>query len=487
MPTGVQVTIGAVAGSGGGDLTLEAQFFLSGTATRGDVTAPIIARSYSEFLDLVGPRTAAGSAHDAVRAFFGENDGTGRVVFARTVGPGATSAATVTLKDRSGGAGINTLVVNAANPGPWGAGMSVVVTDGILVNTYDLAITYGGQVVESFKGLATPAAAVTAAARSLWVRITNAGSATAAPGNNPLAGTFALVGGADDVANVAQAHLVLALDRFTADFGPGIVAIPGQPQTVAASLAAHCALTNRVGVIAAAAGTSYTAANTLADGLRATTNARTLRMVWPWVTLPADGEAGVRTVSPEGFYAGRRAATIGRVGVWQPPAGEFGQAQYVTGPEISATTTQRDSLADHAIVPIVATPSTRIYGDRSLSADEITWRQGAYSDLAGTLAYEMSAAAEPMVGKAIDGLRGAFFAEFLTRLTGVLAPYADARGLVPAGDGSDPGYGVDLSANNGTTISQGRAIADVSFRPPGVAELILMRLTKTGFTTTTAA
>jgi len=484
MPTGVQVTIGAAAGAGGGDPTLEAQYFLAGTSQRGDVTKPIIARSYAEFTDLCGLRTTTGFAHDSVRSFFGENEGVGRVVFARTVGPGTVNAATVTLKDRSGAGGANTLVATAANPGSWGAGISLVITDGFITNTYNVAVTYGGSTVETFANLTSPADAVTAAAASLWVRFTNAGSVQTPPTNNPLAGTFALVGGADDVANVAQSHLVAALDRFGPEYGPGLVAIPGQPTTVAASLATHCAAKNRTGVVSPPAGTSSASAITLARGLRSTTNARTLRLVHPYVTLPADGEAGVRTVSPEGFYAGRRAATIGRVGVWQPPAGDLGQAVYVLGPEYVMTTTQRDALVDDAIVPIVGTPTTRIYGDRSLASDEITWRFGSYTELANALAYDCSGAMEGLVGRSIDGLRGGFFADMRTRLVGILASYADQGGLAPSD--ADPGYTVDLSANNATTLGLGRALADVSFRPPGVAELITVRLTKSGFTTIAA-
>lgn len=487
MPTGVQVKIGAAAGSGAGDATLPAQLFLSGVTQRGDITKPIIVRSYQEFTDLCGPRITSGFAHDAVRVFFAENEGTGRVVFARTVGPGAVTAATVTLKDRAGAGGVNTLVVNAANPGSWGAGLSVVVSDGFLPNTYNLAIMYGGEKVDGWDNLTSPADAVAAAAASVWVRITNAGSATAAPTNNPLAGTFVLVGGADDAASVAQAHLVTALDRFTPEYGPGLVAIPGQPQTVAAALAAHCAANNRTGVVAPAAGTTYTTAKTLARALRATTAARTLRMLHPWVTIPADGEAAVRTVSPEGFYAGRRAATIGKTGVWQPPAGEAGEARYVSGPEYALTKQQIDALVDDAIVPIIATPSTRIYGDRSLSADEVTWRFGSYTELANALAFEIDGVLQPMIGRSIDGLHGLFFGEVLTRIVGVLSRYADAGGLSPAEDDSDPGFTVDLGANVGATLAQGKVLADVGFRPPGIAELIVIRLTKTGFTASAAA
>lgn len=481
MPTGVQVTIGAVASPGGGDATLEAQFFLPGVSTRGVVNAPIIARSYAEFTDQVGPRYTGGSAHDAVRAYFAEAQGTGRVVFSRTVGPGATSAGTVALKDRSTAPGLNTLTINASSPGPWSSNLSVIVTDGITAGTFTIAVALAGVTVETYRNLTSPADAVTALSISNYVRAVNAGSITTAPGNNPLVGTFTLTAGADDAANVTATQLVAALGVFTPDLGPGIVAIPGQAATaVAAGIGAHINSTNRIGVLAAAAGTTVPSVVNLARTLRATTGARALGLVYPWVTLPTDGEATARLVSPEGAYAGRRAAVIGQVGVWQPPAGTFGQFNYIAGPEIALTAANIDSLVDDAIIPIAATPSPRIYGDRSLSADEVTWRFLSYSDEANLIAYRCQTVMTGKVGRTIDGLKGVFFAEVLTDLGAVLTEIAAQGGLVP--DKGDPGWSIDLSANTPTLIAQGTAIADVYFRPPSVAELIRIRLTKTGFT-----
>lgn len=482
MPTGVQITIGATAGSGGGDATLVAQFFLTGVSTRGSVTAPTIARSYSEFTDFTDGRTTAGSAHDAVRSFFAENEGTGRVVFQRVTGPGANTLGTVILKDRSTNPGLNTLTINAASPGSWSSLVTVVVSDGVLAGTCTIAVQYRGVTVETYPNLANPTEVVQALSISTYVRAVNLGSASVAPANIPLAGSFPLSAGADDAANVTLAQLTAGLAMFTPDYGPGFVAIPGQPAstTLAAALGSHCQANSRIAATSPAAGTTPASAVTLARTLRASTGARALGMVYPWVTLPADGEAGIRMVSPEGAYAGRRAAAIAREGVWQPPAGEFGAFQYVTGVEVALTAVQVNALVDDAIIPIVTQPSPRVYGDRSLSADEVTWRFLSYSDLVNAVAYDCRKVMDRYVGRSIDGLRGGFFASMLTDLNGALQPYVDGGGLVP--QGGDPGYLIDLSANNASTISAGVAIADISLRPPSVAELIKIRLTKVGFT-----
>lgn len=486
MPTGVQVTIGAAAGSGGGDPTLEAQFFVIGTSQRGSTTEPIIAKSYTEFTDKVGPRTTTGSAHDAVRAYFAENEGTGRIVFGRAVGPGAVSKGTLTLQDLAATA-LDTLRIDAASVGMWSANVTVEVTDGALADTFTLTIRNNGNVVEAYSNLTSPAAAVAALASSDYVRAVNLGSATVAPGNNPkpLSPT-ALSAGADDVQSVGYGELVGVLDMFSPDLGPGIIAIPGQPQGVVTNLAAHCLANNRVGVVAAAAGTTPSSASDLVRALRSTNGARNVAMIYPWIVLPADGEAGVRTVPPEGAYAGRRAAAIGRVGVWQPPAGEYGAFSYVLAPEVVVTAAQRDALVDDAVIPIVASPTPRIYGARSLSAEETTWRFLSYSDLANLIAYHARQVMDGYIGRSIDGLRGKFFVEMRNDLASVMQPYADGGGLVPGTDSSgqqtDPGFVIDLSANTGASVMAGQAIADISFRPPSVAELIRIRLTKTGLT-----
>ena len=482
MPTGVQVQIGASAGPGSGDDTLEAQLFLVGTSSRGDVTKPIVARSYSELLELTGPRTTGGFAHDSARSYFGNNEGTGRVVFSRVIGP-ATPDSGIAVLLEAGAPGPQTMSIRASSPGPWSAGLTAVVTAGFSAATFNITISLLGAEVESFKNLSSPTAAVAAMANSNYVRGANLGSVTVAPGNNPTPASYTFMPGTDDVANVTVTHLLAGLDRFTPEFGPGIVAIPGQPASaVAVGIAAHCnsPAHPRSGVIAAAVGSTPAQIQAAARSLRTTVGAQTLRLVGPWWGLPADGEAGIRTVPPEGYYAGRRAAVIGQVGVWQPPAGEFGVALYGTGPEYAMTTDQRSSLADDAAIPIVATPSPRIYGDRSLSPDEVTWREGCWWDVMTVLAWRCDAVMEKFMGRNIDGLKGEFFKRMQTDLSGVLQPVAKAGGLVPSD--TDPGWTIDLSANTGATVTAGKGIADVGARPPGVAELILIRLTKVGLT-----
>lgn len=480
--TGVQVSVTALAGTGNGDDTREAQLFLVGITSRGATDAPIIARSYPELVDLTGPRTLAGAAHDAARAYFASNAGTGRVVLARATGPGVLTTGTVTVKDRAA-APLDTISLNASSVGSWSSAVSVVVTNGPAPATVNLAVRLDGKVIETFAGLATPAAIAQALLLSQYVRAVNLGSAsdpTATPGINlPAVGTYTLSAGNADTANITTTELIAALTRFTPEYGPGLVAIPGQPiSLVGPALAAHGASFGRIAIGAAPAGTTVQGAITAARALRTVPGSRALGMVYPWVTIPADGEAGARLVSPEGIYAGKRAAAIAAVGVWQPPAGDFGVIDYSTGPERSLTGPDIDALVDEAIIPIAPTPTARIYGDRSLSADEVTWRFLSYSDEVNAIAFDARGVMDAFVGRPIDGLSGQFFASMLTALIGVLQPYAVAGGLVP-GNG-DPGYVISFSANTAASVSTGVAIADIAVRPPSVAELIRIRLTKTG-------
>lgn len=489
MPTGTIVSIEANTAGGSGDGTLVAQFMMTGVSSRGPIDQAVIATSYRSLVDQIGRRYAAGTVHDQARAFFGENEGVGRFVFARVVGSGTVSVGSVSVNDRAS-TPVATVRFDAANPGPWSSNVAVVVSDGVLPGTVNVTVTNRGEPVETYLGLASPAAITTAVVSSLFVRAVNLGSPTpaynpAAPSPNtnmPAPGTYTLSAGADDVANVTAARLIAALELLTPDLGPGIVAIPGQPAaSVAAGLTAHCAgRTGRTCVVTAPLGTAYTSAVPLARALRSLPQARTARFVYGGgVMLPPDVDAGARLITEEGAYAGRRAAVIGRIGVHQPPAGENGIFRYVTAAGVKLTAGQIDALVDDAIVPIASTPSLRIYGDRSLSADPVTWRFGSYTEVMNALAWDVSVVLDRFIGRAIDGLHGEFFGEVLTAVHGAAQPYADSGALVP--DGDHPPFEIDLSANTGATISVGQVIVDIAARPSPVSELIRERVTKTGF------
>lgn len=481
MAVGLTTTI-TTPPSAGSDITGDIKTaFVAGLTERGDTVAPIVCRSFAEFTDLTGQRVTYGSLYDDAQTFFGEAGQTPcQYIVARSVGAAAT-VGTFTLMDRAV-APVATLRVDAKDQGAWSSNVTVSVEDGSVTNTFTLRVFYKGSQVEKYTNLANPAAAVTALKISGYVRGTDLGSATVAPGNNPavLAAT-ALTAGADDRASVTAATHVASLNRLGPDLGPGVCYIPGQPYSTALTgIAAHAAANGRIGYTAPAAGTSVAAASTAARSVRSTTGGERVAFLFPWITVP-DGAGGTRTISPEGFAAGRRAATIDEVGSWQPPAGHYGGARYASGVETVLTAANLNSLTDDAVSPIRLSGSgPRLADYRSISGDETDYRFLSVMDELNDIAFQCEQKLEPFEMLTVDG-NGHTLALIYNEMKSVLAPIAAAGGLYakPNGNPPDPGYSIDLgpSVNTTASLQAGQIRVAVAVRPPGVAELIRFFLT----------
>jgi hypothetical protein len=486
-PVGVQVTTSPPASVSGAPIGDIRTYFVAGQCHRGDTTAPIIISSFAQAQDLIGDRVSYGALYDDIQTFFGELAGIpGRVVVARVVGPAAVKA-TLTLLD---GSGVATLALDAKDEGLWGNSVSIVSSVGSVVNTFTLAVSYKGALRETFTNLATPADAVSALASSGYIRGRNLGSVTAAPGNNPIAlASTGLAAGASDTTSVTAAMLIGALTRFNSDLGPGLVAIPSQPYTtVATGLALHCIATSRISVTAPAAGTSVVAAGTAARSLRASTGAEYQGFFYPWVQIP-DGAGGVRTISPEGFIAGRRGATIdaaGSAGPSQPPAGVAGIARFIVGLEKSLTSDEINTLNADAVNSVrLYAGNPRLYGWRSLSLDDANYHSLTTRDLLNHVSFKAGQVLENYVERTIDS-KGQVFVQIGNDLTAVLVPIADAGGLYarPNGTPPDPGFLVDVgpSVNTDASIARGEIRAVMAIRDSPAAELIRATLVKVPLT-----
>jgi phage tail sheath protein FI len=482
MPVGVQVTTETAPGGGGLQANESAAYFVAGLTERGSVTEPVVLRSMGEYRRLLGERVAYGSLYDDLAAFFAE--GGARAYVARAVGA-AASVGTLTLQDRAG-VPLNTLRIDAKDPGAWSANVTVQVADGLVADTFTLTLRYKGEQVERYENLASPAAAVQALAVSGYVRAVDLGSATAPPANNPavLAAT-ALSAGSDDRAAVTSAELVVALERFGVELGSGAVAIPGHPHsTVAAGLTAHASARRRIALVAPSVGTEVAAAGAAARGLRTSAGAEHVGFFYPWVKVP-DGAGGSRTISPEGYVAGVRARTIAQVGTWRAPAGEIAASRHLVGVERELTRDQIDTLADDAVSAIRPMLSGfRLYGWRSLSLDEVHYRFLSTRDLLNELASKSERALERLVFETIDG-RGQLFVKAETEVERIVEPIRAGGGLYEkVGDGQviDPGYSIDTGpgVNTPETIARGEVNVALSVRPSPVGELIRMVITAVG-------
>lgn len=463
-----------------------ATFFVAGFTERGPTDEPILLRSLGDYRRFFGERVSYGAVYDAIQAYFEE--GGVQAYVGRTVGPAATKGFLV-LVDRAG-TPVNTLRIEALGPGAWSGGVTVEVADGTGANTVDVTVRYAGE-EEKYTNLASPSAIVTALRVSKWVRAIDQGSASAVPNNNPaVIAATALSAGADDRASATITHHVAALDRLGAGLGAGAVAIPGQPGTTAAAgILAHCKANKRIGLLATAAGVTPTQAITDKTTIQAAVNDEEyLGLFYPWVQVP-DGAGGIRTVSPEGYVAGVRARAQVTDGPWRAPGGTVTSSRFVVGVERVLTRAEGDSLDENEVSSIrVIAGSIRLYGWRSLSADEENYKLLNGRDMLNYLAAEGERRLEQYVLRNIDE-RGHLFSELAAEIIGLVEPIKVAGGLYgrvdPAtGQQLDPGYKVDVGPgiNTEATLASGEAIVALSVRIAPTGSLIRFIVTKVALT-----
>lgn len=479
MP-GVNVKTATRSGPSGTPRSASGQLFVTGQAERGSTTTATVLRGMADYEKWFGARVTYGALYDALKLFFDE--GGSQAVVTRVVGPAATTG-TRNLVDRAGSP-VNTLKVDAASPGAWSSRVKVQVTDGAIPNTFTLIITLDDVEVERRSNLANPAAAVAAFAASPYVRVTNLGSATAAPTNNPaVAAATALSAGGDDRASITATHYTAALDKFDRGLGDGAVAIPGQASTVHAGLIAHAKANRRIAILAAAAGSSKSDYISLAAGL--TDDAAGL--FGPWVGV-SDEAGGIRTVSPEGFVAACRARAHESEGAWRAPAGLLGLGRSILSLETEFNATDGNDL-DTARVSVIrrVANSIRLYGWRSLSLDTANYSYLSARDLLNRLSVDGEARLEEFVFQTIDG-RGHLQAKINASLVGMVEPIRQAGGLFEFVDANDelidPGYKVETGSSVNTTesLAANEVNARLSVRVSPTGALVSLTIVKVGVT-----
>lgn len=480
---GVRVETGSLPGPTERIVVPGGTYFVVGQAERGDTDAPIEVRSLSEYGEKLGGRVTYGALYDDLQTFFAE--GGSRALVMRVVGPAATKG-TRTLNATTGGA--PTVVLNAKSAGAWSSTLTVEVAAGVLANTFSVYFRLGGVLVEQYLDQASPAAFVaTVNARSSYVTAVDSGNVTAAPGNNPavLAAT-AFSAGTDDRASITAATYTNALASFPPDLGAGAVAIPGQAiGAVGAGLIAHARANRRIALLATAANTAVATAKTDANALRATAGAEHAGLFYPWVRVP-DGAGGTRTISPEGYVAAVRARAHRTAGPWRAPAGELAAARHVAGVERELTRAEVDELSDSRVNAIrTVAGSARLYGWRSLSADQVNFVLLTGRDVLNTIAELAGVALERYVFEPVDA-RGHLFSAIEGELIGILEPMRQAGGLyerIADGVTIDNGYVVDTgpSVNTAAVLANNEVRADVAVRVSPVGELITLTVTKVAF------
>jgi len=278
------------------------------------------------------------------------------------------------------------------------------------------------------------------------------------------------------------------LDDFTADLGPGVVAIAGvASSTAAAFLGEHCAATNRLGLIAGPAAQTAANAVTAVSTAAGEDGAENLVYVWPWVTIPGVDDP----VSPIGFAAGVRArAHASAQGPAQSPLFvDYGTSRFVNGVETAVTDAEWATLNTGKVSTIrVVGGKLRMYGWKAIVNPEGdtagNLAGGEKRDLINAIIWDASQVAENYVGRVVDG-RGVALGSFSGDLTGVCARYAASGALFAKLDDNgqplDGGYVVNVGpeVNPLADLAAGELKAEIGVRLSPTAEFVTITIAAT--------
>lgn len=480
-----------------------ATYFVTGMTERGSTTEAIALTSMGDYAKYCGQYVSYGYLFNDLTAFFAEG---GQLAYvARVVGASATSGS-INLLDTNGSA---TMRLTANSPGEWSGNLLVEVVNnganpgpGGLPNTFSIYL-YGvdsppNTILEAYLNIPSPAAAASVMAESNYVTVTNLGSTSAPPANNPATLNnggpgqgVAMSTGTSNTSNVTtQDYINAASTLFGSDLGDGIAGMPGQLASNITAMVPINAANNRLTILSPAQGSTNTVVEALCATLKTSVaNPEHAGLFWPWVLAPSfTGLGGANTIPPDGFVAGVRARNVYATGPWQASMGiTFGSAQYITGTETAigpVTPALVQEVYGVGINPIRILGGTPVlYGWQTLSNNpNFEWLNGA--DLLDRLDYALGQLLESYIGYPIDA-RGVLFTDITAAIQSLLDPISQANGLYPLFDSSgnqiDNGYAISVTSST-NNLAQGTVTATVAVRISPLAQLINVTVSKTGFT-----
>jgi uncharacterized protein len=358
-------------------------FFVVGYSAWGPVNTPTVVTGWADYVAQFGPFDANSFLDDAVYTFFNVFPGK-QAVICRVVGA-AKTLGTLTLKDRSAGAGLDTLRVDAKYPSTR-VDILCTVENGTAANTVKLtfrSVLLKRKEIHDNVTVSNAASLARVTQESRLVSLVNLNSATAAPNNNPkvLAET-ALAAGGDDFAGLAAADYIGADDGVTRtglqvfkdeQLGTGQVAIPGLTTTaIHAALVAHAEAYHRFALIDPPLASDKTAVATI-RALHGTWHGA---VYWPWVQMLDYEQTGLKKFYPPSAFAAGACAQVDRtIGVHKAPAniaipGALDVERNASGgPQTDDNTREFLNGKDVNVITPLPQQGVKIYGARLMTAD----------------------------------------------------------------------------------------------------------------------
>lgn len=461
-------------------------FFVVGYSPWGPVGVPRTVTSWLDYVRQFGGFDANSYLDDALYPFFNLFSGKQAVV-CRVTGANPVLG-TLSLKDRSADAGINTLRVDAKYPSSR-VDIKVTIEDGTVDDSFKLTIKSvlldRTEVFDNLKIDADQIAQVNE--QSKLIDITNLASATAAPDNIPRAlAATALAGGDDKFSTMTDASYIgvagppkTGLFAFDDEiYGTGQVAIPGiTTDNAHAALVAHAENYHRLALLDPPLGSDKDDLVTI----RANYGTQHGAIYWPWVKEPAfDGSSVAKFYPPSGFAAGACAQVDRTIGVHKAPAnisvpGAIDVERLSGGqPQVDDATREFLNGKDVCVIAPLPNEGIKIYGARVMTDDprvafvhEIRLLNELY--YAGKFGYRWA------VFQVVDG-NGRLFRDLRTAGQTFLRRYYQAGALHGKTEAEAFIVVADESNNPPEELAQGRVHVQWGVRISPTAEIIILNI-----------
>lgn len=461
-------------------------FLAVGYSPWGPVNVPRTVTSLLDYFRQFGPWDANSNLDDALAIFFNLFRGKQAVVV-RVTGANPVLG-TLSLKDRSANAGLNTLRVDAKYPSSR-VDIKVTIENGTADDTFKLTV----QSVlldrkEIFDNLTIDATLIAKVNQdSQLVNLTDLASATDAPNDIPRAlAATALAGGDDKFSTITDASYIgvagspsTGLQALNDEIhGAGQVAIPGlTTDNTHAALIAHAAAYHRLALLDPPLGSDKDDV----VAIRANYGTWYGALYWPWVKQLDFAGSGLNKLYPPSAYAAGACAQVDRtIGVHKAPAnisvpGAIDVERYSNGQaQVDDNTREVLNGKDICVIAPLPNEGIKIYGARVMTDDpRVSWVHEIR--LLNALYYEGKLGYAWAVFQVVDG-NGRLFRDLQTAGRSHLHRYYEAGALFGTKESEAFIVVADASNNPAEELAQGRVHVQWGVRIAPTAEIIILNI-----------
>jgi phage tail sheath protein FI len=470
-----------------------------GKFAKGPTTSPVLVTSWYEFVKTFGGLSDSFPATWGLYTFFANG---GRQVYVKRVVSTGAASATVTLLDHAGSPA-STLQLVAANPGSWANTLKAEVK-AASATTFNLIISDSSGVLEQHTDLSMSESSSRYVvsyvnSSSSYVSVTDLGSSTSAPDNQPeAAGQKAFASGADG-ATPTRTNYQDALETFDPINSPLLInnadaayafASGGSVNDRAAAVllqgdVAGYAETrgDAFAIVDVPAGLTATEAITYAADVKAAFAAAgdggNTATYYPWIAVPdqlSAATAATRILPPGPAAMGKYLETDATRGVFKSPAGFGTRVSNAVALERSLTNTELDAL-NVAAAPVNAIRNVPGAGIVLMGARTLNNTPGErYINVRRSMIFLKKELTDRSAFAVFENNSERLWNQIRTSLTNFLRDYWSQGGLRGANPSQAFYVKCDASNNSPAQILSGRVNIEIGVAVEYPAEFIVISI-----------